>query len=48
MKKRKVETFENMLGEYVTSDGIIDAVGKTEKESKKKYQELKSTLNKRG
>ena len=48
MAKRKSETFENMLGEYVTSDGIITAIGKTEKESKQKYKELKKTLNQRG
>lgn len=47
MAKRRVETFENMLGEYVTSDGMIDAIGKTEKESKDNFKKKRKEMRER-
>lgn len=33
MKKRKIETFQNMLGEWVASDGFFECYAPTEREA---------------
>lgn len=45
MEKSKVQVFENVLGEWVASNGLLTAFGKTKEDALKEFKRMSKNGN---